>query len=152
MSEKEEDIYQQTTDRFWETFPPVWNAVRSHVRSIATQQFDITVEQFHILRYIRRKSKSISTLAAIGRISRPAISQGVDALVHKGLINRQQSQEDRRFVNLELTKEGNALLDSIFAQNRKWMKTRLSSLGSEELQAISLGLGILKKAFEEPGS
>jgi DNA-binding MarR family transcriptional regulator len=146
------DIYQQTTDRFWETFPPIWNAVRSHVRSIATQQFDITVEQFHILRYIRRKSNSISTLAAIGRISRPAISQGVDILVHKGLIDRRQSQEDRRYVILELTKEGNALLDSIFAQNRKWMKTRLSSLRMDELQAIALGLGILKKAFEETGS
>ena len=148
MNAKEEDIYQQTIDRFWETVPPVWNAVRSHLRSLAAQQFDITVEQFHILRYIRRKADSISALAAIGRISRPAISQGVDALVQKGMISRQQDPSDRRFIRLELTPGGNALLDALFARNREWMKTRLAALPPGELDKIKEGLSALKKALE----
>ena len=148
MTATKEDIYQQTMDRFWETIPPVWNAVRSHVRSIAQEQFDITVEQFHVLRHIRRKVDSISALAALGRISRPAISQGVDALVHKGLVTRQQSSRDRRYVKLELTAQGNALLDAVFASNREWMKTRLAALPSAELETIILGLTSLKKALE----
>jgi len=143
-----EDIYQQAMDHFWETFPPVWNAVRSHVRSIAQEQFGITVEQFHVLRHIRRNVDSISALAALGRISRPAISQGVDALVHKGLVTRQQSNRDRRYVKLELTTQGNALLDAVFASNREWMKTRLAALSSLELETINSGLTALKKALE----
>lgn len=143
-----DDVYQQTIDRFWETFPPVWNAVRSNVRSIATQQFEISVEQFHILRYIRRKANSVSDLAAIGRISRPAISQGVDVLVKKGLVERRQNPEDRRFVRLALTREGNALLDAIFDQNRKWLRTKLSALKPEQLRSIMQGLEILRQGFE----
>ena len=64
---------------------------------------------------------SVSELAAIRQISRPAISQAVDVLVEKGLISRQQEAEDRRFVHLLLTPNGEALLNKIFQENRAWM-------------------------------
>ena len=148
MTKMDENLYQLAIDRFWETVPPVWNSVRSHLRSMAQEQFDISVEQFHILRSIRRKADSISALAAIGRISRPAISQGVDALVHKGLVTRQQNSQDRRYIRLELTPQANALLDAIFARNREWMKNRLAVLPTGELETIIQGLTSLKKALE----
>ncbi|MCC6148359.1 MAG: MarR family transcriptional regulator [Anaerolineaceae bacterium] len=141
------DFLQQTIDRFWETVPPVWNIVRSNVRSEATQQFNITVEQFHILRHIRRGAHSVSELADIGHISRPAISQAVDALVSKGMVSRTQNVNDRRYFRLELTKEGTALLDTVFSQTRQWMQAKLSTLELTDLESIMAGLGLLKKAF-----
>ncbi len=147
MPTPSDDILQQTIDRFWETVPPVWNTVRSRVRSAATQEFDITVEQFHILRHIRRGAHSVSELADVGRISRPAISQAVEALVNKGLVSRTQSADDRRYVRLELTQDGSALLDEIFGQARQWMKTKLSAFQPDDLQAIMAGLVLLKEAF-----
>lgn len=144
-----DETLQQSIDRFWETVPPVWNMVRSRLRSAAAEQFGMTVEQFHILRYIRKGAHSGSELAQLGRISRPAISQGVDALVNKGLISRQQSASDRRYVQLELTESGAALLESIFGQARQWMKTKLTSLNADDLQSIMSALTILKQAFEE---
>ena len=147
MPTPSDDILQQTIDRFWETVPPVWNTVRSRVRLAATQEFDITVEQFHILRHIRRGLCSVSDLAEVKRISRPAISQAVDALVNKGLVSRRQSTDDRRYVWLELTHEGAALLDKVFGQARLWMKTKLSSLESDDLLAVMSGLALLKDAF-----
>ena len=143
------EFLPQTIDRFWEIVPPVWNAVRSHVRSIATQQFDITVEQFHLLRHIRRGAHSVSDLADIGRISRPAISQSVDTLVNKGLVSRQQSTDDRRYVQLELTQEGTSLLEAIFGQTRQWMRTKLATLEADELKSVMTGLILLKEAFED---
>ena len=142
-----DDTLQQTISRFWETVPPIWNTVRSRLRSAATQQFDITVEQFHILRHIRSGSHSVSELADIGRISRPAISQAIDALVNKGLVSRRQSTGDRRYNRLELTGEGSLLLDEIFGQARQWMMAKLSSLKADDLQAVMNGLLILKAAF-----
>ena len=80
-----EPLRDQAVDRFWETLPPLWNFIRSHIRATATSNFDITVEQFHVLRYVRRGVTSMSDLAVAKNISRPAISQAVDVLVKNGL-------------------------------------------------------------------
>ena len=120
-----ERLRDQAIDRFWETVPPLWNTVRSHLRSAATVNFDITVEQFHILRHVRRGIGSISELATAKNISRPAISQAVEILVKKKFLTRVQSTQDRRYVELALTETGNALLDAVFKDTRGWMKERI---------------------------
>ena len=141
-------LLQQTIDRFWETIPPLWSHIRAHIRTVATEDFDISVEQFHILRFIRRGNCSVSELADVRNISRPAVSQGVDALVHKELVTRTQSKEDRRYVELELTPEGNALLDSVFQNTREWMKSGLESFSQDELELAIRGMEILKKMID----
>ena len=134
-----------TLDKFWETIPPLWGHIRAHIRAVATENFDISVEQFHLLRFIRRGHCSVSELADARNISRPAVSQGVDALVNKGLVTRTQSKEDRRYVELELTPEGNALLDSVFQNTREWMKESLETFSQEELELAVRGMEVLKK-------
>lgn len=143
-----ERIRDQTIDRFWETVPPVWNYVRTHIRGTATGKFDITVEQFHVLRFVRRGPNSMSELATAKNISRPAISQAVDVLVKKGLLTRIPSTTDRRVVELALTEEGNALLDTVFKENREWMKERMKALTTEELEIIGKAMTALKKILE----
>jgi DNA-binding MarR family transcriptional regulator len=147
MSTPSDDLLRQTIDSFWESVPPVWNTVRSYVRSTAIHEFEITEEQFHILRHIRKGSHSASQLAEIGRISRPAVSQALDALVRRGLVSRQQSTGDRRYVQLDLTAAGAALLDEVFGQARQWMKSRLLELEPDDLQAVMSGLAVLKAAI-----
>lgn len=142
------DLQERVIDRFWETVPPLWNFVRSHIRATATGKFDITVEQFHVLRYVRRGTGSMSELATAKNISRPAMSQAVDVLVKKGLLTRVQSTTDRRYVELALTGEGNALLDAVFKETRGWMKERMSKLSADELETIAQALVSLKKMME----
>ena len=143
------EIREQAIDRFWETVPPVWNRIRCNVRAIATENFDVTVEQFHVLRHIRKGAGSVSELAEVRQISRPAISQAVDVLVDKGLIARQQDTVDRRHVHLSLTPQGNKMLNIIFQKNRAWMEEKMASLNPEELSNISRALGLLKATFED---
>lgn len=143
-----ERLRDQTIDRFWETVPPVWNYVRTHIRGTATGKFDITVEQFHVLRFVRRGPNSMSELATAKNISRPAISQAVDVLVKKGLLTRIPSTTDRRVVELALTEEGNALLDTVFKENREWMKELMKALTTEELEIIGKAMTALKKILE----
>ena len=140
--------YEHAIDRFWETVPPVWNFVRSHIRATATSQFDITVEQFHVLRHVRRGVGSISDLAIAKSISRPAISYAVDVLVNKGLLTRVQSTKDRRYVDLALTEAGNHLLDAVFKETRGWMKERMQTLTAEELEIMCQGMEVMKKMLE----
>ena len=141
-------VIERTLDKFWETVPPLWGTIRAHIRAVATENFDISVEQFHILRFIRRGHCSVSELADARNISRPAVSQGVDALVNKGLVTRTQGKEDRRYVELELTPEGNALLDSVFQNTREWMRESLEGFSHEELELAIRGMEVLKKMID----
>lgn len=142
------ELQEQAVDRFWETVPPLWNFIRSHIRDTATEKSDITIEQFHMLRHVRRGIGSVSELATAKRISRPAISQAVEVLVKKGLLTRAQRTQDRRYVDLALTKEGNELLDAVFKENRSWMKERMSILTRDELETIAKAMESLKKVLE----
>lgn len=146
---KTEDALLLTIDRFWESIPPVWNQIRGHLRSIAQEKFEISVEQFHVLRHIRRGIRSVSDLATVKQISRSAISQSVDGLVEKGLISRRPHANDRRFVELELTPSGDAMLNAIFDENRAWMIEKMSALTPEELAQMQQAFHLLKDAFQE---
>lgn len=144
-----QEALDETLDQFWETVPMVWNQIRSHLRTIATEQFNITVEQFHVLRIIRKGFTSVSEIADARGISRPAVSQAVDTLVEKGLLTRRQVKNDRRFVHLELTPAGEDLLDQIFQQNRAWMKQKMTVLSASDLSQITEALISLRSAYDE---
>ncbi len=135
----------QAIDRFWETVPPLWGMIRSRIRSSATADFGITVEQFHVLRYVRRGIESMSELADARNISRPAMSQAVEVLVQKGLLTRTHSTVDRRQVELALTKAGDELLDAVFGGTRAWMSERMESMTSDELETVVKAMDALKK-------
>ena len=115
-----------------------------NIRGIAADRFGITVEQFHILRHIRKGCGSVSELAEAKGISRPAISQ-----VEKGLVTRHQNAEDRRFVQLELTEKGSELLSAIFRENQAWMQEKLSILTPEQMTLLIAALDVLRSAFDE---
>lgn len=146
---KTEDALLLTIERFWESIPPVWNQIRGHLRSIAQEKFEISVEQFHVLRHIRRGIRSVSDLATVKQISRSAISQSVDGLVEKGLISRRPHADDRRFVELELTPSGDDMLNAIFEENRAWMIEKMSALTPEELAQMQQAFRLLKDTFPE---
>ena len=139
------DKLRQVVDGYWETFPPLWRMIQIHIRKVAVERYDITVEQFHILRHIRRGLDSVSALAEAKNISRPAISQSVDLLVTRGLIVRSIDPQDRRHVKLDLTAEGNALMDAIFDDTRRWMMKKFAPLSGDEIQALTYSMESLKK-------
>jgi DNA-binding MarR family transcriptional regulator len=128
--------------------PPLWGTIRSRIRATATELFDISDEQFHILRHVRRGMGSVSELATAKKISRPAISQGVEVLVKKGLLSRVQDTQDRRRINFALTRAGNDVLDTVFKETRGWMKERMSGFTADEFNNIMKAMEALKKMLE----
>ena len=140
---------QLAIDKFWEFFPPVWHTVKAHIRQEATENFDITVGQFHILRRIKGGTDSVSKLADDSHTSRPAISRAVDVLVIKGLVVRSQNPADRRNIQLSLTEAGQSLMEVLFSNTRKWMAEKFSVLDGGEFEAILVAGDALKRAFTE---
>ena len=145
MSDSSKETLRQAVETFWETFPPFWHRVRAHIRQAAAERFEISVEQFHILRNIRHGQGSVSELAEAKNISRAAISQGVDGLVNKGFITRTTEVRDRRHVRLDLTPTGDAVLDVVFEDTHQWMMQVLSPLNEAEVEALIGGMDSLRK-------
>ena len=145
--ERQNEYLNQAADRFWETVPTVWDQVRENLRGTATSRLDITIGQFHILRFIRRGKNTVCQLAEARQISRSAVSQSVELLVQKGYIARQKRSGDRRYEKLELTEKGSELLNLAYNENHKWIMNQLSNLAPDELDSMLLGLESLRKAF-----
>jgi DNA-binding MarR family transcriptional regulator len=145
----QDENIQRAIDKFWEVIPPLWRGVRKHIHDQAAEDFQITLAQFHIMRHIHSGMDSVSDLAKTGKISRPAISRGVDALVHKGLVNRSTDTQDRRHIQLSLTTEGETLLSELFENTRQWMAIQMISLTEADLKMIQQGIDALQRAFIE---
>ncbi|PWH17543.1 MAG: hypothetical protein DDG59_07975 [Anaerolineae bacterium] len=136
---------ERLVEIFWETVPPLWREIHAQIHQIASEEFEVTVEQFHILRHIRQGRASVSELAKQKRISRPAVSQIVDTLVQRGLVRRKVNPQDRRQVFLELTESGDALLDAISLRTRRWTLRLFAPLDPAEVNQIIHALERLKK-------
>ena len=137
----------KTVDGLLESLPSVWGRIRSNLRVAAIEGFDITLDQFHVLRHIRQGYDSVKDLAEKKRISRPAVSQAVEILAQKGLVTRAQESEDRRCVRLELTARAKEVLDANYEENRAWMRERMGSLTEAELLTIREAMRILRETF-----
>ena len=137
----------QSIENFWEGVPPAWRQTRSQIRRIAVEKFQMTEEQFQVLRRIRKGSASVSALAEASQTSRSAVSKAVDALVRRGVVSRSQDPDDRRNIPLALTDEGLRVMDAIFTEAEAWLSTRFERLSSEELETLLRGMEILRKAF-----
>ena len=138
---------KETVEGLLETLPPVWDSIRSNLRAAGTVKFGITLEQFHVLRHIRRGYQSVGDLAVKKQISRSAVSQAIEVLVAKGLVNRRQESGDRRCVLLELTSHANEVLDANYAETRSWMEGKMASLDREDLGCVTRAMDILKGTF-----
>lgn len=140
-------INSSLIDKFWESIPSAWRQTRIQIRRIAFERFQMTEEQFQVLRRIRKGSASVSALADAGGTSRSAVSKAVDALVNKGLISRRQDPDDRRNIPLSLTEEGQRVLAGIYGETELWLSARFDCLSPEETEFLQQGMESLLKAF-----
>jgi DNA-binding MarR family transcriptional regulator len=136
-------------DKFWESVPPAWHQTRAQIRRLAAERFQLTVEQFQVLRRIRKGIASVSALAEAGCTSRPTVSKAVETLVRRGLVSRSQDPHDRRNLPLALTDEGGQALSAIYAGAESWLAARFERLASEERSRLLAAMDALIEAFAE---
>lgn len=144
-----QELMDMAVENVWDTFPFVWHRVRAHVHNMAIEDQQLTMRQFAILSGIERGRHYSSKLADFGHISRPAISRSVDSLVGKGLVTRLPDPADRRHVVLELTAEGERLLEKHKNLQRDWLVDKLETLSDEQVETIVQAMEILHAIFED---
>ena len=87
-------------------------------------------------------------LAGLEGVSAPRISKAVDALVHEGLVVREQGS-DRRRVGYEVTPAGRRVLQSVRKRRTAWLAARLKRLEPAELARVEAAIEPLARLIRE---
>lgn len=71
----------------------------------------LTFRQYRLLERVADGFTTVTALGRLATITLPAISESVDVLVRKGLLDRRANEQDRRESNLHLTTAGTHALE-----------------------------------------
>lgn len=106
----------------------------------------LTAQQYNALRLLRGVHPGkLPTLGLASRlVSRaPDITRLVDALLQRGLVDRERPAANRRVVMIGITDAGLALLDQLAADVCACHEKQLGDLSAAEMKTL---VGLLKKA------
>jgi DNA-binding MarR family transcriptional regulator len=78
-------------------------------------------------------------------MSPPAMTKQIDRLERDGLVERTQSEDDRRRVAIRLTDDGRRLLRRVRSRRTAWLAQRLAELDEDELAVIEAAVGPLSR-------
>jgi DNA-binding MarR family transcriptional regulator len=119
-------------------------------REIRREQIGgVSPHQVSLLFSIKREpGVTVGQLAAEERVSTAAMSKRVSRLERDGLVERTQSETDRRCVGLTLTEDGQRILRRVRSRRTAWLASRLEGLSEEELAAVAAAAEPLARLLE----
>lgn len=119
--------------------------------SAVVEPAGITIQQYHVLRILRRAGpEGLPTLAIAQRLAEhaPGITRLLDRLEEHGWVRRTRSAVDRRQVVCHLTPAGRSLLAALDGPVDAADDRCLAMLGPEDLDALIRILGTIREHYE----
>jgi MarR family transcriptional regulator, 2-MHQ and catechol-resistance regulon repressor len=104
---------------------------------------NLNITEFSVLEVLYHKGRQ--TIQQIGKsilITSSSMTYVIDKLEQKGLLNRIPCPEDRRVIHVELTKDGNDLMEKIMPNHHELIDDMFGFLNSNESQML---VDLLKK-------
>jgi len=143
------ELLEACARQLMDAVPQIFQSIKSEMRR--GRGPDLSVPQFRALRFIQAHAdSSLSSLAEHLDLTLPSVSKLVDGLVKQGLVNRQESASDRRYLALALTPEGAAIVNSARTSAQASLSDTLRQLSTEELETVQRALELLQPLF--PGN
>ena len=97
-------------------------------RSFAGVEGQVTLVQYRALVLLDAEPQNVGILAKALGIHPSTATRLCDRLITKGLVERSTSSDNRREVNVRLSREGQRLVRAVMAQRRKALRRILSRL------------------------
>jgi MarR family transcriptional regulator, 2-MHQ and catechol-resistance regulon repressor len=128
-----ESLEQEATLNLWRTSDQLSNRVGRLLRD-----FGLTSSQYNVLRILRGAGEPLPSLEIASRLIQvvPAITGLIDRLERDGLVVRQRSEEDRRVVHVELTRQARNLLERIDHPLQQLHHELLGHMNRSELKSL----------------
>jgi DNA-binding MarR family transcriptional regulator len=130
-----------------DTTPRVMRAIRTEVAQYLGS--GTTLPQFRVLSHLSQGSQCLSDLAARQHVSLATMSKIVTGLVDRGYVERTLAGDDRRYITLRLTPNGQRFFDKANAYAREKIVARLDALPRAEHERINVGMQKLGSVFDE---
>jgi DNA-binding MarR family transcriptional regulator len=130
----------------FDVVPQVMQKLRTEMRK--RRGPEISVLQLRALNYLRRNpGATLSALAEYVGLTLPSMSSQVSGLVARKLIDRSISVEDRRFVTLTLTEQGQLHMETARQGTQDSLAKTISGLSAEERQVVVEAMNLLARVF-----
>lgn len=101
------------------------------------------------------KKEGMLPISEIGKkllISTPNMTKLLNRLIDEEMIERIPSKNDRRIINIILTKQGNDYINKQFKHVQDSLKERFSTLSDDQLVKLDTSLNDLKEVLMEISS
>ena len=110
----------------------------------------LSISELHVLREIGvGRSKSMSQVARGLKISVGALTTAIKKLEDKGYVQRRRNDEDKRVVNIELTKRGERAFEKNDLFHRNLIDAAIGDLTHEERATLLKALKKLDEYFSD---
>lgn len=114
-------------------------------RALRSTDTDLTPTRLSVLGAIyRNRLISMGELAEKERLSPAMVSKVVTALVDEGLVERIESEEDRRVCRVRVSDAGERWIDMSRTQRNAWLVERLSRLELSQLDTLAAAAPLLE--------
>ena len=114
----------------------LWRRFKNKESSIIPE-IDLSIQEWRAIIFLSQCSPSImKEIADYSMVAVSTMTGIVDKLVHKGLVARERTKEDRRIVKVELTDKGKEISDWHFKKQMNLSMNLLQSLSSEDQSTL----------------
>lgn len=136
---------QRLAKRILDVIPMSMAQIRGEMRG--AKPSDLSVPQFRILASIFHGRNRVGEMAKHLGVSQPAMSKMVEALVGKGLVQRDTHAKDRRQVPLKFTDTGKKIFMKVRKELQLKLSKRIEGMTSEDCVALERGLEQIEIVF-----
>lgn len=102
-------------------------------------EHDLTLVEADIISFLRNNpgKDTAADIVELRRLSKGAVSKGVEALIQKSLLERIPDTEDRRRIHLKLRPQAEPVTESIDEVREEFLETILEGFTKEELETYT---------------
>lgn len=115
----------------------------------ASEYKDLTMNEWHVLEQIGLTKITMTELANQLKITVGTLTTTINRLLKKGYVTRNQAEDDRRFVYIELTKMGEAAFKEHETFHKKMVKSVVAQLEEGDNEVLVHSLEKLSKFFQK---
>lgn len=134
--------------RLWLRLLTCTTMIETEIRRRMRERFDITLPRFDLMAQLERAPQGM-TLGELSRrmmVSNGNVTGLVDRLVAEGLLQRRQSDTDRRAHYVSLTDEGHRTFAAMAAEHEDWVADLFADLAPGEVETLMTLLGATKRS------